>query len=714
MPTLPLALLFACADPEPRGQGGPPTYGEDDLTAEQWIDPDVTCVGDADCLSGEVCTDGFCQVDRCDEEYSSVPPLGEDFVFLVDREVAVADANTYEGDYYIDGYDNSDSGVDYAHSWNAGGEILADITGGDFVDAKVETYAAAIEDERRVQVFESGAHPASSLKLSFKPIALDAGDLDADGMAEIVVIGEDELSICDVDEGTCTDLEPPSGDLIDVAVGDVDGDILPEIVLLMDHSSERVLYVLNLDYERTVQVAEFSVIVDDEDSERVAAGDLDGDLKDEIVVLVDGGYGGAIDDDLHTYSVNATWDDAEIELVDDVDANYGRLVDIAVGDMDGDNQAEVMAASALSAIAGYRLRSGHLDEVFYESLDITADSKFIAMADQDDNSVRAVLESGPELGPGAVVPTTLLILPPYVDGAEGNFWAWTGVGESESTSESWSDTTSMSASVHWGSTGNFFNLFGYEKNKKLTGFLQETNINASSVEVGSRWQIRSAPELFGRNTGGVVLSWGCFHTWTYTVHDPDSLLPGSDGEPVLLAVPVDGGTALWSTPRYNALAAAVGGPKVEIPYEVGRPETYPTSPEDIDGKALDEDDLLFTDTTWFEASDIGLVDWFSTVGESTTNEKVIGYSKSTDASVLVGTGYVGIGYDKGASKGYALSVGEKATFYGGIPPIVNDPETPEDEYAEHRFRVSPLTYLDTWTGDDGEDNPIYVNTYVVK
>ncbi len=711
---LSILVLAGCADPQPHGDGGPPTYGDGELTASEWIDPDVTCVGEGDCLSGEVCRDGFCQVDRCDETYSSVPPLGEDFVFFVDREVAVADANTYEGDYYIDGYQNDDSGVDYEHSWNAGGEIMADITGGDFVDAKVETYAAAIEDERRVQVFETGAHPGRSLSLGFKPVALDAGDLDADGMAEIVVIGDEEVAVCQVDEGTCEELDAPAGDLIDVAVGDVDGDILPEIVLLMDYQGKRSLFVMNLDFERTVQVEDFYVALEDEDSERVAAGDLDGDMQDEIVVLVDGGYGGAVDDDLHTYTVHSTWDDADIELVGEDDANYGRLVDIVVGDMDGDNEAEVMAVSALSAIAGYRLKSGELSEVFYTSLDVTADSKFIAMADQDNNSVRAVLESGPTLGPGAVVPTTLLILPPYVDGLEGNAWAWAGVGESQSTSESWSDTSSMSASVHWGSTGNFFDLFGYEKNKRLTGFLDRTTINASSVEIGSRWQIRSAPELFGVNSGGVVLSWGCFHTYTYLVHDPDGLLPGSDGEPVLLAVPVDGGTALWSTPRYNALAEAVGGPRIEVPYEVGRVETYPTSPEALDGSPLREDDLLFPDTTWYEASDIGLVEWFQTVGESETNETVAGYSKSTDASVLVGTGYVGIGYDKGASQGYALSFGETATFYGGIPPIVNDSSTAADEYADNRYRVSPLTYIDHWTGDDGEDNPLHVSTYVVK
>ncbi|HJN75011.1 MAG TPA: hypothetical protein QGF58_13875 [Myxococcota bacterium] len=196
-----------------------------------------------------------------------------------------------------------------------------------------------------------------------------------------------------------------------------------------------------------------------------------------------------------------------------------------------------------------------------------------------------------------------------------------------------------------------------------------------------------------------MLSWGCFHTYTYRVHDPDGLLEGSDGEPVLLAVPVDGGTALWSTPRYNALADIVGGPKVEIPYEVGRVDSYPRTPEAIDASPLDEADLLFTDTTWYEASDIGTVEWFATVGEAQTNETVVGYSKSTDAAVLVGTGYVGIGYDKGASKGYALSVGEEATFFGGVPPILNDSETPADEYADHHFRVSPLTYLDSWRGE---------------
>ena len=704
-----LVPLLACT---PVGSpADTPTYGDNELSPMAWANPDITCATDSDCLAGEECTDGVCAIDRCDEEYTSVPPLGEDFLFFRDLEVAVADANTYEGSYYIDGYQNSDAGVTYEASWEAGDEIMADITGGDFFDAGRETYAAAFEDSKHVQVFATGAHPAEKLHLNFEPIALDAGDLDADGVDEIVVVGEHDIDLCDVDEDSCEALDAPDGEILDVAVGDVDGDFLPEVVLLLD-AGDIELFVLNLDFERTVQVETFRGEAH-EDSERVAVGDLDGDLKDEIVVLQDGGYAGAIDDDLVTYTVDATWDEATIEQASIVDANYGRLVDLVVGDMDGDNQAEVLAVSSASAIAAYRGADGRLREVFYAELDVTADSKKIAMADQDMNSVRAVLDSGPTLAPGAVVPTTLLILPPYVESGD-TYGAWTGVGESQSTSESLSDTTSLSASIHWGSKGSFFDLFGYEKNKRLTGFLEQTTTNSASVETGSRWQIRSAPQFAGQNIGGVVLSWGCFHTYTYLVHDPDDLLPGSDGEPVLVAVPVDGGTTLWSTPRYNALAEAVGGPTVDVPYAAGDVASYPTSPQRLDGSELPDSELLFTDTTWYEASDIGQVDWFATVGQSETNSEVMGYSKSTDASVLVGTGYVGIGYDKGTSKGYSLTVGEAATFSGGIPPILDDPETDQDEYAANRYRVSPLTYLDSWASDDGEENPIFVNTYVVK
>ena len=120
MHTLHLVFLFACTESPERGESDAPTYGDEELSAEEWADPDVSCAVETDCLSGEICTEGVCRVDRCDETYDSVPPLGEDFLFFMDREVAVADANSYEGDFYIDGYQNSDRGVEYEYSWNTG------------------------------------------------------------------------------------------------------------------------------------------------------------------------------------------------------------------------------------------------------------------------------------------------------------------------------------------------------------------------------------------------------------------------------------------------------------------------------------------------------------------------------------------------------------------------------------------------------------------
>jgi hypothetical protein len=76
---------------------------------------------------------------------------------------------------------------------------------------------------------------------------------------------------------------------------------------------------------------------------------------------------------------------------------------------------------------------------------------------------------------------------------------------------------------------------------------------------------------------------------------------------------------------------------------------------------------------------------------------------------------VTFGADVGAGwgEGYSVSVGSEFFFGGGVPPIPDDPNTPEDEYAEYRFGFSPVVYRKHYADSEGNDAAMYVLDYSV-
>jgi hypothetical protein len=67
----------------------------------------------------------------------------------------------------------------------------------------------------------------------------------------------------------------------------------------------------------------------------------------------------------------------------------------------------------------------------------------------------------------------------------------------------------------------------------------------------------------------------------------------------------------------------------------------------------------------------------------------------------------------GWGKGYSLTLGETATFYGAIPPFRDDPETAVDEYTDNFYRVAPVVYMQDYTDSNGNTSAFYVQTYAV-
>ncbi len=689
------------------------TGEEDPQDYAGWVSPDITCSTTSDCLSGEVCQDGVCQTDRCSGgEYESIAPLGNSHTLYANRELAVVDAELIDGSYWVDSFEPEGDTTQYTGSYKFGAAKLTDVAGGDPLGVGTEIFVVAQEESTEVWLLEEGG--ITGFDVGLVPEAIALGDVDGDGLDELFSVGGYSFTACDVDSGACSqwDFATTSSVMVDVSVGDVDGDAYSELVILLDWDGEPYFYVHNFDHAITGQ-PEYALTIPEVTPKRLDVGDLDGDRVAEIVVLVDRGWMGLKDDHINAYRLEWVGTDGETRRLWEKNAERNKLVDIAVGDRDADDQAEVAVLDSRESVDLYVMGEQELERAYESELGVTKDAAFLAFADQDNDSVRATLVSGPETIAGASVPTVVVLIPPY-DAELAGWVASAGYGDGETFNENFSDTVSLGLSVDVGVGVEFLSIFKSKFSSKIGWRTSETPTRGTNFAVGERSSLRSDPEQFGEYYGAVSLAWGCFHGYTYELADPGDALPDSDGETIVWTVPVDGGTSLWSTPRYNALAKALGNlPIIEIPYAVGDLYSYPTSPQTLDGRAVSEDDLLFPELEYYEVSDVASVGWFMVRGENETNASNTGWDIGASANVTVSGVTVGTTGSAGWGQGYSLSVGETATFYGGIPPLYDDPSTPEDEFAENAYRLAPVIYTEHYTDATGSESTYYVYSYAV-
>ena len=351
-------------------------------------------------------------------------------------------------------------------------------------------------------------------------------------------------------------------------------------------------------------------------------------------------------------------------------------------------------------------------QVYDDDLSISSNPERIAMGDHDGDAPTARLVDGPVRREGAIVPMVVMTLPPYHQQYSSGK-AVIGFGDNESNSESMSDTVSLTLSADVGTSPDFFGLFGTKFSARVDHTVTNTISRDRSYLIGSRYTLSAEPEIYGPNYGGVVIGWGCFDAFLYEIDDPRGRL-GGDGEKVVITVPTGGGQALYNTGRYNAMAEALGGlPTVDIPYTVGDPRSYPSRPERLGGRKIQEETLLFPEPRSYTVSDVGAVGWWNSVGESVTNTSATNTSLGATVGITAFGVSVGGGISQGWGSSYGLTVGTSALIYGSLPPLPDDLSTPEDEHARNRYTVTPWTYQESWKDDDGNEAKYWVVTYEV-
>jgi len=661
-------------------------------------DDDISCTSNADCSQGEVCEDQVCQMARCGETYSSTAPMGDNHFFGTDGELAVV-----SDDFFIDGFESTDG--KYLNSWDLQNTSkVIDVAGGNLHGKRPHTIAVAIDGSDKVLL--NGPEGLGEINVGMWPKALAIGDVDADGIDELVAFGANgDIALCQVDKKKCSSASIDGVQGKDVAVADVDGDGFAEAIFLLEYSDKTDIIVWNTDADTTGQEQtvgwqlNFPV-------RAISAGDTNGNGVAEVAALEDGGWWGWKDDKVHLFSPATE----QIILTKGV---YGHTVDVAVGDRDSDDKAEVAILREDNKLELFKFKDSQLSSMATFPLAVGEAAQRISFIDWNGDSASGKLLSGPELIAGRAVPIAALMFPPYPrDFAAGSFSANVTLGNNESTSQSLSDTLTLSLGLTV-SYGAETPLFKAKVGAYFGKDFSYTKTVTKSQTVGQRFWVVADPELHGSEYAAVVLSCGCFHRYRYVTEDPGNKLGGS-GQELDVFVPVGGQTMLWSSKRYNAMAKSLGTlPVIEVPVRVGDMSSYPEQLQTIDGQPIPSQDLLFPNTPTFQSSDVGFVGFWLVNGQQESNA----FAETTKLGVNGSLGVGGLSVDSelgiGVTQGYSITVGKDTIFAGGVPPIPDDPETPEDEYQLHRYSFTPTVYRQHYTDSAGEDAAYYVLTYAV-
>jgi len=702
-------FLLACSSLAPVTEG--PTRAAPGTSALDRDDP--VCSVDADCATGEQCSDGLCQIQQCsDTRYSSTPPLGARRLFAEDRELLVVSDDPSK--HAIDGYEPTDGS--FAHpsalTFALGGKRIVDATGGSFDGRRPETIAALAEGSTKLFLVSAAA--SSEIELGLTPVAVATGDLEADGIDDVLVLGRDgTVAICSAVKKTCARRSIPGVLGKDIVAADVDGDGKDEAVVLADSSnagSESFLFVLRGDGDKTgpssiVRVATGKTLL------RIAAGDLDGKAPAEIVGLEDGGYADLRGDTVRFYGQR----NGSIAQLGETGIS-GDALDIHVGDIEGDGRPEVLVLRKSGLEVFVPAGAAAVTSSFKTALTASKRASRIAMADLDGDSPSGTLVGTPTVVQGPVVPLAILVYPPYSRTASDGT-AQIGLGSRDSKTEVTTTTISLKASTSVGFEAAFPQGLRASLQGKVETQVAQTTAAGRGVSIGNNFAVDARPELEGPDNGVAVLASVCFHAYAYRVEDPVGVLGdrAGNGKVMSLFVPVGGQTSLWSLKRYNALASRTSYlPVIQVPYAVGDPTSYPRTMMKLDGKAIAASDLLFTTPRSYRTSDVARVAWDFKIADSDATTAARTSGVSVRGSLRAGP--VAVDRELGVSKNdaFTVTVGREATFAGAVPPVRNIASTPEDENALYGFSFAPVVYRERYKAKDGTQGGYYVVTYSVQ
>lgn len=684
---------------------GPPDFGSDPPPgpgSPTWDNTDLSCSTDRDCAPGEKCDNNMCRPKQCDDgPYQSLAPMGPHKLLFRDEEIAVIDASSNQGSYWVDAYGAAGS-IDYhgpgGGSFSIGNTSLVDL-------ARIDTatgpgMVVAMSGQSSVQI--NGTQVVQrSLDVGLVPVAVAAGDVDGDGIDDVVALASDgTVAVCAL-AGGCNHWKFDNVSGIDVAAADVDGDGRAEVVLLFQQNGKALVAVWNADDNSTVAASFDTTFM------AVTAADVDKDGFAEVALLEDGGYLGLASDRVNLYRVGSQWTGMGVASVN------RSSTDLSSGNPDGQNTGDaIVVLGTGGSLEVLRWNGQSLATSYSGSTSVTNSPKRVAMFDADGDSVAARLVAGPDLVAANLAPIMVVTFPPYDATVPNGGTSGVGIGDRSDQGMDTTTTVSMNAGVEVGVGADFLDIFSAHLSTTISDTVSHSQTLSKHYSIGTRFSLKPQVDLYGDRYGAVVVGGECFHNYIYELIDPANRMGGT-GHQMMMVVPVGGTTTVLSTPRYNALAQIQTTlPIIQVPTQIGNPKSYPQSPMKLDGSPVAEDEQVFPQRPTLMVSDSATVAFSLSVSSSVTNTQ----SLTTSVSLSSSLGALGVtfGATLGASWGqsYGLTVGSGTDFSGDVPPVPDDPHTPEDEYQTHGFSYTPYVYRETYgTGD--QQSGYYVINYAV-
>jgi hypothetical protein len=714
-----------------------------------WGSDDLQCETSRDCLPSEECTNGACIIRRCASgPYNSIAPLGPSHYFLHDRELLLAtdrvrafeptgaseirrDATSPER--------RSGDGDELLFPWRVINKLL-DIAGGNVIGDRPERGLAVVEGEKKL--FVQGRDP---LTLPFAPIAIAAGDVDHDGLDEVVGLGKGgRVVLCEVDEEFCEEKKIITSlgeiEALDVAVGDIDADNYDEPVFLYREGDMTKMVAWNPDFREHHQ-DEFIPIPNERAYFAVAVGDVDGDNHAEVLALGDGKLADAwiewqvpalsrngvdvVPDRIDLIRVAPRYEpvtdgtrlglltaqdergnESRAQRLPHVNTTTGSHIfgnvtvdasalDIAVSDLDMDRAAEVILLRENGIYDIYRATGvGRLAATadFGVQIPEMAGAHKISVADVDGDSAKArLIDPVPELVAGNMIPIMQVHWPPYSRTYSATT-PYVYVGHTHGTGHHRLDSVGLYAQTEVGLKADAEG-FGIGVSEGIRDEIRTYHRVSYDQFVGSREVITPEVELHGHDYSVVLLANSCYHVYRYRLWDPKRKLGERVGEEMVIALPVEGYITSWSSKRYNAFAKLVGDlPIVGDTFEIGNLDAYPNTPMEPDGTPILPSQEVFDHTPRFLASDAARNGWWLSSKEYDVRETQRHLRIETGASLSVPfVKWLGArGVDSAIGLGASMS--QEVVFGGAIPPIGDDPKTPEDEFRTHNYSFTPLVY----------------------
>lgn len=703
--SLALALsagLLACS----QSDFGRPMSGEDwDRPGDGARDahPEIVCDTNRDCGAAEMCVDGICQMARCDDAYNSRPPMRSGKRFFLDRELVVAD-----GSGSVAGL-SPEASFMHATSWQASGGVT-DVAAGQFSEDAPESLVVVRAGSKTVELL--GAAGSSSISLSYPPAAVAAGDIDGDGRDEAIVLGQfGNVSICDMGSGECESYDDIEGDGLDITSGDVDADGFAETILLLGNGDERRLHVWNHDRETTGQ-QDFWVDGIDPYLMAIDAGDFDGDGIVEVAGISRDHNFSLSNGKLFIFAIQGS----TVTVAQEREIHDSSL-DVAAGDFDADKHDDVVILRENDRVELFRPSKKTLALVSegVHGIGGVSGARRVATSDVDGDSprVRLMNESG-ELLPGPIVPLVAIHFPPYdAERSSGKSSAF--IGDAENQGKTLDDTITMRVKAEIGVEAKLPLSLGASLTTSIGREVTRTNSTTTTYSIGRRTIAEPTPEMQGYDEGLMLLTCACYHVYRYELQDPKQRL-GLDLQETqfVVALPVGGSFSAWSSDRYNQVAETLGGlPIMEIPYEVGNPRSYPKGPQRADGSPIPQADVVFDSVPSLLVGDVGAVGWWLTREEVEATTEAVSHSWDVSGSLKLGPFKFGGGTGSTQTSGYTITASHQTIFGGSVPPILDDPATPEDEYLEYAFSFAPFVYVDHYTDANGQEAAYYVSSFAV-